>query len=109
MYPTSVRPFYAMPDKDNPVLTRSFDLLYKGLEVTTGGQRIHDPAMLEASIRSRGMNPASFDSYLEIFRLGMPPHGGLAIGTERLTQQILDLDNVRQACFFPRDRYRITP
>jgi nondiscriminating aspartyl-tRNA synthetase len=109
MYPTSVRPFYAMPDKDNPKLTRSFDLLYKGLEVTTGGQRIHDPAMLEASIKSRGMNPASFESYLEIFRLGMPPHGGLAIGTERLTQQVLDLDNVRQACFFPRDRYRITP
>jgi nondiscriminating aspartyl-tRNA synthetase len=108
-YPTSVRPFYAMPDKGNPKLTRSFDLLYKGLEVTTGGQRIHDPAMLENSIRSRGMNPASFESYLEIFRLGMPPHGGLAIGTERLTQQILDLDNVRQACFFPRDRYRITP
>jgi len=54
-------------------------------------------------------HPASFESYLEIFRLGMPPHGGLAIGTERLTQQILDLDNVRQACFFPRDRYRITP
>jgi nondiscriminating aspartyl-tRNA synthetase len=109
MYPTTVRPFYAMPDRDNPELTRSFDLLYKGLEVTTGGQRIHDPAMLEAAIRSRGMNAASFDSYLEIFRLGMPPHGGLAIGTERLTQQILDLDNVRQACFFPRDRYRITP
>jgi nondiscriminating aspartyl-tRNA synthetase len=109
MYPTSVRPFYAMPDTDNPKLTRSFDLLYKGLEVTTGGQRIHDPVMLENSIRARGMNPASFESYLEIFRLGMPPHGGLAIGTERLTQQILDLENVRQACFFPRDRYRITP
>jgi nondiscriminating aspartyl-tRNA synthetase len=109
MYPTSARPFYAMPDKDNPKLTRSFDLLYKGLEVTTGGQRIHDPKMLEQSIRSRGMDPVSFNSYLEIFRLGMPPHGGLAIGTERLTQQILDLDNVRQACFFPRDRFRITP
>jgi nondiscriminating aspartyl-tRNA synthetase len=109
MYPTSVRPFYAMPDKDNPKLTRSFDLLYKGLEVTTGGQRMHDPKMLEDSIRSRGMVPQKFDSYLEIFRLGMPPHGGLAIGTERLTQQLLDLDNVRQACFFPRDRFRITP
>jgi len=109
MYPVSVRPFYAMPDRDNPKLTRSFDLLYKGLEVTTGGQRMHDPKMLEESIRSRGMDPAKFESYLEIFRLGMPPHGGLAIGTERLTQQLLDLDNVRQACFFPRDRYRITP
>lgn len=114
-YPASVRPFYAMPyltgdTMPNRVpLTRSFDLLYKGLEVTTGGQRIHDPKMLEDSIRARGMNPASFESYLEIFRLGMPPHGGLAIGTERLTQQILGLDNVRQACFFPRDRFRITP
>lgn len=108
-YPATARPFYTMPDLENPGLTKSFDLLYKGLEVTTGSQRIHDYNMLLDNIRKFKMNPADFEFYLEIFRYGMPPHGGLAIGTERLTQQILNLKNVREASFFPRDRYRLTP
>jgi nondiscriminating aspartyl-tRNA synthetase len=108
-YPATARPFYTMPDLENPGLTKSFDLLYKGLEVTTGSQRIHDYQMLVDNIKKFKMNPAAFDFYLEIFRFGMPPHGGLAIGTERLTQQILNLKNVREACLFPRDRYRLTP
>ncbi|MEO0113952.1 MAG: aspartate--tRNA(Asn) ligase [candidate division WOR-3 bacterium] len=108
-YPASARPFYTMPDLENPGLTKSFDLLYKGLEVTTGSQRIHDYNMLVENIRRFNMDPNSFEFYLEIFRYGMPPHGGLAIGTERLTQQILGLKNVREASFFPRDRYRLTP
>jgi len=108
-YPRSVRPMYAMPAPEDPTLTASFDLLFNGLEVTTGGQRIHDPAMLEESIRSRGLNPASFESYLEVFRLGMPPHGGFAIGLERLTARLLGLQNVREAATFPRDRNRLTP
>jgi nondiscriminating aspartyl-tRNA synthetase len=108
-YPREKRPMYAMPSEEDPALTNSFDLLYKGLEITTGGQRIHDYHMLVESIRSRGLDPKDFDFYLEIFKYGMPPHGGLAIGAERLTAQLLNLPNVRQASFFPRDRTRLVP
>lgn len=108
-YPRSGRPFYTMPDPQDPEVTLGFDLLFRGLEVTTGSQRIHDYDMLVDSIRRFGMNPESFGFYLEIFSYSMPPHGGLAIGAERLTQQLLGLQNVREASFFPRDRFRITP
>lgn len=105
-YPRSSRPFYAMPLNE---LTRSFDLLFRGLEVTTGGQRIHCPQQLIESIESRGMNPEAFNDYLQCFRYGMPPHGGLAIGLERLTKQLLNLSNVRLSSLFPRDRSRVCP
>ena len=108
-YPREKRPMYAMPDPQNPALTRSFDLLYKGLEITTGGQRIHDYEKLVESIRGRGLDPANFEFYLEVFKYGMPAHGGFAIGAERLTMQLLNLSNVREASFFPRDRTRLTP
>ncbi|HLN63133.1 MAG TPA: aspartate--tRNA(Asn) ligase [Symbiobacteriaceae bacterium] len=108
-YPREIRPMYAMPAPENPALTASFDLVFNGLEVTTGGQRIHHPAMLEESMRSRGLNPERFATYLEVFRLGMPPHGGFAIGLERLTAKLLGLANVREATAFPRDRTRLTP
>jgi nondiscriminating aspartyl-tRNA synthetase len=108
-YPREKRPMYAMPDPHNPALTRSFDLLYKGLEITTGGQRIHEYEQLVESIRGRGLDPANFEFYLEVFKYGMPPHGGFAIGAERLTMQLLNLSNVREASFFPRDRTRLTP
>lgn len=108
-YPRHIRPMYAMPAPDNPALTASFDLLFNGLEITTGGQRIHHPQMLIDSIASRGLNPESFDTYLEVFRLGMPPHGGFAIGLERLTARLLGLSNIREATAFPRDRTRLTP
>jgi nondiscriminating aspartyl-tRNA synthetase len=108
-YPRSARPFYTMPDPDDPESTLGFDLLFRGLEVTTGSQRIHDYKMLTDSIRRIGGDPANFSFYLEIFKYAMPPHGGLAIGAERLTQQMLGLQNVREASFFPRDRFRITP
>ncbi|MCI2429792.1 aspartate--tRNA(Asn) ligase [Candidatus Acetothermia bacterium] len=108
-YPREKRPMYAMPDTENPRLTRSFDLLYKGLEITTGGQRIHQYEMLAENIKGRGLDPANFEFYLEIFKSGMPPHGGFAIGAERLTMQLLNLSNVREASFFPRDRTRLTP
>ncbi len=108
-YPKSKRPLYAMPHEKKEGLTRSFDLLFNGLEITTGGQRIHNYDMLVASMKSRGLEPADFKDYLEIFRYGMPPHGGLAIGAERLTMKILNLTNVREACFYPRDRVRLTP
>ncbi|MFZ5825338.1 MAG: aspartate--tRNA(Asn) ligase [Bacillota bacterium] len=108
-YPREIRPMYAMPAPEDQTLTASFDLLMNGLEVTTGGQRIHEASMLIESIRSRGLNPESFASYLEVFRFGMPPHGGFAIGAERLTARLLGLTNVREATAFPRDRTRLTP
>jgi len=109
LYPVHLRPMYAMPDQEHPQLTRSFDLLFRGMEVTTGGQRIHEFKMLEANIRRFGLDPANFDFYLEAFKFGMPPHGGLAIGAERLTAKLLNLDNIRQATLFPRDINRLTP
>lgn len=106
-YPASGRPFYTMPAEVG--LTKGFDLLYKGLEVTTGSQRINNYSMLVDNMKKFGLKPENFEFYLEIFKFGMPPHGGLAIGTERLTQQILNLKNIREASLFPRDRYRLIP
>jgi len=108
-YPIEKRPFYTMPDPENPNLTRSFDLLYKGLEITTGGQRIHDYQMLVNNIMKFNLDPKDFESYLDIFKYSMPLHGGLAIGLERLTMKLLNLDNIKEATMFPRDRDRLTP
>lgn len=108
-YPVSLRPMYAMPDRENPSLTRSFDLLFRGMEVTTGGQRIHEYNLLVSNIKKFGLNPDDFGFYLEPFKYGMPPHGGLAIGAERITARLLGLENIRQACLFPRDVNRLTP
>lgn len=106
-YPVAKRPMYAMPDEDG--MTKSFDLIYKGLEITTGGQRIHDYEMLKENIVKFGLNPEDFGFYVESFRYGMPPHGGFAIGLERITMKILNLENIREATLFPRDMKRITP
>jgi nondiscriminating aspartyl-tRNA synthetase len=108
-YPRAKRPAYTMPDSEDAELTRSFDLLFRGLEITTGGQRIHQYDLLVESLQARGLDIADFESYLEAFKYGMPPHGGLAIGAERLTMKLLGLKNIREACLFPRDRTRITP
>jgi nondiscriminating aspartyl-tRNA synthetase len=111
-YPLSVRPFYAMPapaEIDAVELSHSFDLLFRGLEVTTGGQRIHEFDELTARMRSHGLEPEQFNDYLQCFRFGMPPHGGLAIGLERLTKQLLGLPTVKLASLFPRDINRLTP
>lgn len=108
-YPSEKRPFYAMDDPENPEETLSFDLLFRGLEITTGGQRIHDYDMQVEKMRSRGMNAEAFESYLMMHRHGMPPHGGLGIGLERLTARLLCFDNVRQASLFPRDIHRLEP
>ena len=108
-YPSKKRPFYAMDDPDDARYTLSFDLLFRGLEVTTGGQRIHSWAAQTAKMEARGMDPAEFESYLMIHRHGMPPHGGLGIGLERLTMQLCGLDNIRYASLFPRDRTRMVP
>jgi nondiscriminating aspartyl-tRNA synthetase len=108
-YPVAKRPMYAMPDPVMPELTKSFDLIYKGLEITTGGQRIHDYEMLKENMIKFGLNPDAFASYLESFKYGMPPHGGFAIGLERLTMKILDLANIREATLLPRDVKRLEP
>jgi nondiscriminating aspartyl-tRNA synthetase len=108
-YAIDKRPVYTMPSNENPSLTRSFDLLYNGVEITTGGQRIHRYDQLVESFRRRGLSPADVEGYLECFRHGMPPHGGMGMGLERLTKQMLGLTNIKEACLFPRDRNRLTP
>ena len=113
-YPRAARPFYAHPEINadgtlSPDLTRGFDLLFRGIEITSGGQRIHDHAMLMDSIRAYKMDPAAMTGYSEVFKFGMPPHGGFAIGAERLTAKLLGISNVRYARAFPRDRNRLTP
>ena len=108
-YPSKKRPFYAMDDPADPRFTLSFDLLYKGLEITTGGQRIHDYNMILEKMAKRGMDPEDIKDYLMIFKYGMPPHGGLGIGLERLTMRLLDEQNVRETSLFPRDVTRLEP
>jgi len=106
-YPVSKRPFYTYEDESDPGYTKSFDLLFRGLEVTTGGQRIHDYDLLLARIHERGLKPENFSFYLQTFKYGMPPHGGSATGLERFTARLLELANVKEATLFPRDLNRI--
>ena len=108
-YPSKKRPFYAMDDPEDERFTLSFDLLYKGLEITTGGQRIHDYQMILDKMAKRNMDPDDIKDYLMIFKYGMPPHGGLGIGLERLTMRLLDEQNVRETTLFPRDVTRLEP
>ena len=108
-YPSKKRPFYAMDDPEDARFTLSFDLLFKGLEITTGGQRIHDYNMLVQKIEDRGMTQEGMEQYLDTFKHGMPPHGGLGIGLERLTMQLIGEENVRETCLFPRDMNRLEP
>jgi nondiscriminating aspartyl-tRNA synthetase len=108
-YPSAKRPFYAMDDPEDPRYTLSFDLLFRGLEVTTGGQRIHAWRQQVDKMEARGMPVGEFDAWLMIHRNGMPPHGGLGLGLERLTMKLLGLDNVRRACLYPRDIQRLEP
>lgn len=107
-FPLANRPFYTHP-RGAAGAAQSFDLLFRGLEITTGGQRLHRRADLEDALRGRGIEPSSFEAHLRMFDLGMPPHGGLAIGAERLTAQVLGLKNVREATLYPRDRHRVEP
>ena len=108
-YPSKKRPFYAMDDPEDSRYTLSFDLLYHGLEITTGGQRIHDYRMLTEKIADRGMTEEGLEQYLDTFRYGMPPHGGLGIGLERLTMKLAGEDNVRETTLYPRDLSRLEP
>ncbi len=107
-FPLSARPFYTHPGK-TAGSSASFDLLFRGLEITTGGQRLHRRVDLEAALKNKGIDPKSFEDHLRMFDLGMPPHGGLAIGLERLTALIMGIANIREATMYPRDRNRISP
>lgn len=108
-YPSKKRPFYTMDDPEDPEYTLSFDLLFRGLEITSGGQRIHDYKEQVAKMEKCGMKPELFDTYLMFHKYGAPPHGGLGIGLERLTMHLLGFKNVREATMFPRDINRVTP
>lgn len=108
-YPSKKRPFYAMDDPADTTYTLSFDLLFRGMEITTGGQRIHDYNELKAKMDARGMEEEGMEQYLSSFKHGMPPHGGLGIGLERLTMKLLDEENVRETTMFPRDLSRLEP
>ena len=98
-----------MEDPENPEYTLSFDMLLNGLEVTTGGQRIHSYQEQIAKMQRRGMDVAQFESYLMMHKYGMPPHGGLGMGLERFTARLLEMENVRYATLFPRDIKRLEP
>lgn len=106
-FPLESKPFYTMPCKDKKY-SRSFDLGYKGVEIASGGQRIHDPKLLEDRIKHFALNPENFGFYLQTFRYGMPPHGGFGLGIDRVMMQLLDLP-IREVVLFPRDRHRLTP
>lgn len=108
-YPVSKRPFYAMPDDQDPTLTKSFDLLFRGCEITTGGQRIHRYEQLLKNAIQWGIHPEDIDGYLQVFKYGMPPHGGFGMGLERLLMQLTGLTNLRAATLFPRDLERLAP
>ena len=106
-FPMEKRPMYTHEDESDPGYAKGFDLLFRGVEITTGGQRIHDYNKLVAAIKKKGLNPDKFSFYLQAFKYGMPPHGGLGMGLERLTARLLGLDNIKEATLFPRDLNRI--
>ena len=107
-YPTSIRPFYTMPSAD-PQYTDSFDLLFMGVEIASGGQRIHDYDQLVVNMKKNKLNPEDFKDYLDIFKYGIPPHGGWGLGSERIIQKMLGLGSIKETILFPRDVKRLTP
>ena len=108
-YPSRKRPFYAMDDPGDSTYTVSLDLPFRGMEITTGGRRMHDYESLLAKMEQRGMTEEGMEQYLSTFKYGMPPHGGLGIGLERLTMKLTEDDNVRETTLFPRDMSRLEP
>ena len=108
-YPAVKRPFYTHPDLEEPAYTNSFDLLFRGLELVTGGQRLHRYQDYLQALTRRGLSPEPFAGYLDAFKYGMPPHGGCALGLERWVARLAGLANVREATLFPRDLHRLLP
>jgi aspartyl-tRNA synthetase len=108
-WPTVIKPFYIMPREDNPDLCLAFDLMYKDLELASGGTRIHQEELLIKQLKQKGLNPEHFESHLKNFRLGLPPHAGWGLGLDRLMMVLAGLENIREAVLFPRDRRRLVP
>ena len=108
-WPSSLRPFYTMPKKDDPRYTNSYDLQYREKEITSGAQRVHNPDILIKRFMEKGLKAENFEFYIKAFRYGMPPHAGWGLGLERLLMILLDLPNIREGTLFPRDRTRIVP
>lgn len=108
-FPMALRPFYTMPDPNDPTLSNSYDFFMRGEEILSGAQRIHDPKFLAEKMLSKGVDPESMKGYLDAFRMGCPPHGGGGIGLERVLMLFLKLNNIRRASLFPRDPKRLEP
>jgi aspartyl-tRNA synthetase len=106
-WPIEGKPFYIMPKGEG--LSHGFDAIYQGTEITSGGQRVHIPELLEERLQSKNLNPEDFKSYIDSFRYGAPPHAGWGMGLERLTMLMLGIENIREVVLFPRDRERLTP
>ncbi|HEY8836199.1 MAG TPA: amino acid--tRNA ligase-related protein, partial [Dehalococcoidia bacterium] len=107
--PMVKRPFYTHPDPDRPGYSHSFDLLFRGMEIVTGGQRLHRYKDYIAALGAAGQDPEPLAGYLEAFKYGMPPHGGFAMGLERFIARLTSAANVREVTLFPRDLHRVSP
>jgi nondiscriminating aspartyl-tRNA synthetase len=108
-WPTAIKPFYVMPNPEDPVKSCAFDLMFKDLEISSGAMRVHNHDMLLNKLKEKGLNPDSFSRYLAAFEYGMPPHAGWGVGAERFTMTMTGLKNIRETVLFPRDRRRLTP
>lgn len=108
-YPTAVRAFYSLPSPENPKLSESYDLVFRGLEIASGAERVHEYQMLVDILKGRGLDPAQFKDYLDIFKHGAPRHGGWGLGSERIVQKLLGLETIKEAILYPRDVKRLTP
>ncbi|MCJ7444126.1 MAG: aspartate--tRNA(Asn) ligase [Methanotrichaceae archaeon] len=108
-WPSSIKPYYTLQYEDRPKICRGFDLMHPRMELASGAQRVHDLQMLTQRIKDKGLEPESFEFYLDAFKYGMPPHSGWGLGLSRLVMTMLDLENIRDAVIFPRDRRRLVP
>ena len=108
-WPLSLKPFYIWPKNEKKGISAGFDALFNGIEISSGGQRVHKPDVLIKQLKEKGLNPSNFKSYVDAFRYGSPFHSGWSIGLERFTMALLKLENIREACIWPRDRERLTP
>ena len=108
-YPTATRAFYSLPSPENPKVCESYDLVFRGVEIASGAQRVHDYDQLKSIIEGRGLDPESFKDYLDIFKYGAPPHGGWGLGSERIVQKLLGLASIKEAILYPRDVKRLAP